>query len=76
MKKYPIDLILMNGDFVGHDIALEKNVSNAEAIKNWKNKQLLHFIEVQNLFRKQFPYTTILPTIGNNDVIYHNKYPC
>ena len=38
MKKYPIDLILMNGDFVGHDVALKQNVSNEEAIKNWKNK--------------------------------------
>ncbi len=72
MKKYPIDLIVMNGDFVGHDVALKQNVSTKEAIKNWKNKQLLHFIDIYRLFREQFPYTTILPTIGNNDVIYHN----
>lgn len=46
MKNYPIDLILMNGDFVGHDVASKANTSIAEAIDNWKTRQLVHFKEV------------------------------
>ena len=26
--------------------------------------------------RQEFPITTILPSIGNNDVIFHNYAPC
>ena len=76
MKKYEMDIISMNGDFVGHYVAAETNASDSEAFDNWKNKQLVHFREVHAIFRQQFPKTPILPTIGNNDVMYHNKLPC
>ena len=46
MKNYPIDIILMNGDFVGHDVASKSDTSIEEAINNWKTKQLVHFKEV------------------------------
>ena len=28
------------------------------------------------MIRSKFPNSAILPTIGNNDVIEHNKVPC
>jgi hypothetical protein len=38
MKKYEMDIILTNGDFVGHFVAAETNASDSEAFDNWKNK--------------------------------------
>ena len=72
-KDYEIDVLLINGDLVGHEIAVKPSLKLSE-------KQIEeHYIilkdiltSVQNDFvNSYFKNTVILPTIGNNDVKFH-----
>ena len=68
----------MNGDFVGHGIALEPRDGPFDKDKvspTW-NKMKTIFREDYKTIRKYYPNTDFLPTIGNNDVFVHNNVPC
>jgi hypothetical protein len=66
----------MNGDFIGHDISSEKSTQENIALYNWKVRQTKVFRSAFDIIRSEFPTTLILPSIGNNDGIYHNQPPC
>ena len=66
----------MNGDFNGHGVAIWKaNSSKAEKTKVWGKMKGMIETDME-MVRRQFPNASILPTIGNNDVIVHDETPC
>ena len=71
------DVILLNGDFVSHGVALGRSDShdNQTLTATWElMKGTIR--EDMDLMRRYYPNTDFLPSIGNNDVIVHNNLPC
>ena len=58
----------MNGDFVGHGRFRKERLSLEELVDIWKSV----FDEV----RAHKNYVTLLPTIGNNDMMVADEVPC
>ena len=70
-----IDVIILDGDFIAHGHAGGANITDEEKVAVWSDiKNILN--EDMTMLRAKFPNTTLLPTIGNNDVMIHNSVPC
>jgi len=61
----------MNGDAVGHKIALDPTVEDPVRYELLKKTHAV----VQSLFTKYFPETPVFITFGNNDCKHHNSAP-
>ena len=69
------DVIIVNGDIVGHDHAAESTDNQTVVDQKWNaTKDIMN--TSFGVIRQQFPDKIILPTIGNNDVKIHNQVPC
>lgn len=69
------DAIIINGDFSAHGTSLKGHHSKDEVDDAWsKMKKLTN--DSLNEIRDQFPNIPILPSVGNNDVVHHNRVPC
>ncbi len=69
---YDIEVLLMNGDLVGHDVAVKTAWNlNAEQVEQHYSatKEILE--GVSDFASEFFPDSIILPSIGNNDVKFH-----
>lgn len=64
VKEEKPDVVILNGDFVTHDL---------ESDDKWSSEKKI-FETDMNMVREIG--VDIFPTIGNNDVIEHNKVPC
>lgn len=64
-----LDAIFISGDFVFHGLA-SKNPS----VNNW-DKMVPIFQLIIAKIKAKFPNTPILPSVGNNDVIWHYQAP-
>lgn len=74
-KSSDIDAIVLNGDFIAHNHAGNKNMTLEEKNETWTSLKEIIGTDMQAL-RNKFPGKVLLPTIGNNDVIVHNSVPC
>lgn len=70
------DAIIIDGDFIAHGYTLNNpNATIEEQNNTWVElKKIL--TQDMDMLRTRFPGKTLLPTIGNNDVIIHNQMPC
>ena len=72
-RESKIDAFIINGDFVEHGIALNNSTGNFK--ETWaKMKEII--TNDMNMIRSEFPDASLLPSIGNNDVVVHNQVPC
>ena len=65
------DVILVNGDFAAHDIAAKRD-------KAEPHYDILQSVITQSFNQHIgaiFPKSVVIPTIGNNDVMYHYEFP-
>lgn len=69
-----LNAILINGDFVEHNIALDR-YNRSQINKTWSLMKEIISDDMQML-RAEFGQVPLLPSIGNNDVIIHDKAPC
>jgi hypothetical protein len=69
-----LEAIILNGDFVRHDIALPDQSGDKEAVWAYIKEAMTTGLDV--LRTKTKGKVDILPSIGNNDVIVHNQVPC
>ena len=67
-----IDLLFMPGDFIGHAIPLAAG-KPFDPSKYTYLKQV--HTTISDLLAKYLPNTLIIPTLGNNDFIYHYQSP-
>jgi hypothetical protein len=56
----------MNGDFIGHDIIASEGASKS----HWDIQKTV-FETIQGKVLEKFPSIPVLPSIGNNDVLFH-----
>lgn len=68
----PIDAIIIPGDFPRHNMAAWNEEPGVPP--GWP-AQLATINTVISMITAVFPDTPILPSIGNNDVMYHNQAP-
>ena len=67
-----IDLLFMPGDFIGHTIPLP----DGKPFDSAKYQQLKDVHQqISGLLAKYLPNTLIIPSLGNNDFIYHYQSP-
>ena len=67
-----IDLLFMPGDFIGHTIP----ISDGKPFDAAKYQQLKDVHQqISGLLAKYLPNTLIIPSLGNNDFIYHYQSP-
>ena len=56
-----------------HGIALNNDTGKYD--ETWaKMKEIIS--KDMEMIREEFPETSLLPSIGNNDVVVHNQVPC
>ena len=68
-RENQVDAFIINGDFVEHGIALSNSTGDYK--KAWgKMKEIIS--KDMQMIRKEFPEASLLPSIGNNDVVVHN----
>lgn len=72
-RESKVDAIIINGDFVGHGVAASN--SSADFNETWSAIKKIMSKDIE-MVREQFGDAAILPSIGNNDVVYHNQVPC
>ena len=65
------DVILVSGDFAAHDVAAKRGQAEPhyDILKSIISQDFNQYIGAM------FPNSSIIPTIGNNDVKYHYEYP-
>ena len=69
------DILFMPGDFLGHAIPLPSNNNDTELFaKHYRLMNDTHAVLAQKL-REKLPETFIVPSLGNNDWIYHYQSP-
>jgi len=68
-----LDLVVVNGDHVGHGIALKDG--GVEYSDHEVPLQMQTLQTVADTLSKYFPNTLVLPVIGNNDAYHHNEAP-
>ena len=69
-KDYKIDVLLINGDLVGHEIAVKPalNLTDEQTEQHYKIlKDILQTVSNEFVV-DNFPDAVVLPTLGNNDV--------
>ena len=76
MKKmaidYDIEVVLMNGDLVGHDVAVKASWNlNPDQIEQHYNATKDILKGVSDVVSELFPDSVVLPSVGNNDVKFH-----
>lgn len=62
-----LDAILITGDFVIHDKAIE----NVTMPHKWGTEILPILSKAYNMVKEKFPNTLLIPCFGNNDAPYH-----
>ncbi len=67
-----LDLLFMPGDFIGHGITIYEG-QPFDLAKYQKLKEV--HTSISELLAKYLPNTLIIPTLGNNDYIYHYQSP-
>ena len=69
--------VIMNGDFSAHGTSLKhkEDITEDGIQEAWTKMKRLMSKSLGDV-RKEFPGIAVLPTIGNNDVVIHNKVPC
>jgi hypothetical protein len=68
-SEHSVDVLLMNGDFAGHKVAVKPTVTDPEIIKS--RYAILKDIMSSLFTRFIQPYfnnTVVLPCLGNNDI--------
>ena len=76
-KDYKIDVLLINGDLVGHEIAVKPalNLTDEQTEQHYKIlKDILQTVSNEFVV-DNFPDAVVLPTLGNNDVKFHYQFP-
>jgi hypothetical protein len=66
-----VDVILHNGDFVGHDIDPSRSEYTAETEATFRSV----VSKTASLIATAFPDTMVLTTLGNNDGEFHHEAP-
>lgn len=61
------DVIVVNGDLIGHGYAANETDNQTQIETKWNNAKTIINGSL-NLIREAHPGKKILPTIGNNDV--------
>ena len=69
-REKDLDAVVMNGDFMAHTLTDNKTIE-----EGWDILKSIMSSDLQML-RENLPNKTLLPTIGNNDVVVHNNVPC
>lgn len=75
-SNYDIDILLVNGDVVGHDIAVKPAWGlNDQQVE--EHYEVLKEIQtsVGALLKRHFVNSYVLPSLGNNDVKWHYQVP-
>lgn len=75
-RDYDLDVVLLNGDIVGHDIAVKPamNLTNEQVEEHYEGLKRIQ-TRVSELLNSNFPGAVVLPTLGNNDVKWHYQVP-
>lgn len=60
---------MINGDFVAHGIS-----SSDPSVSNWNLMKTIIQTSIDRI-KSKFPNVPILPSIGNNDVLFHYQAP-
>ena len=67
-----LQVILLNGDTVGHAITLDEHTSYTNEQREIAYQNVLDVLtEVGNYMSTYFPNAIVLPTYGNNDTEIH-----
>jgi len=69
-REKELDAVVLNGDFMAHTLTDNKTIE-----EGWDILKSIMSSDLQML-RENLPNKTLLPTIGNNDVVVHNNVPC
>lgn len=71
-----IDVLLVNGDHVGHTITMSTSAIYDQDQKEQHYSEVKRIIgEVAGYIKTYFPNAIVLPTYGNNDAQYHYQPP-
>ena len=66
-EEEPVDLIIINGDLIGHGVAIEYPIESTGKYTLLKEQHT----KVQQMFSEHFPDIPVFITLGNNDAKYH-----
>jgi hypothetical protein len=67
-----LQVLLINGDLVGHGVPMEEEKIYSDAEKDESYALLKQVLsDIAGYVRKYFPNAIVLPTTGNNDTMVH-----